>query len=128
MKKDVEHLLTTRFQVFADYPNSVYEIGDVIQGNCKQINGSYIVFNNYPHLFRKLQWFDGRTEAEMPKYIKSKNLNNTSSYFKIEKWDMENLEGYLDITKNYICPLTRYIPEYNFEPCSEVEYLENVKK
>jgi len=79
----IEDLLKPRYKVIADYPNSPYEIGDLLTNN-----GSFLItithfwdewgelqkqknFHEesdvlkYPHLFKKLKWWEERTPEEI---------------------------------------------------------------
>ena len=123
-----KQLLLPRFEVIADYPNSIYNIGDVLE--LKEITNSKIFHNNenflvgnffnqeelekYPHLFKKLQWYEKRKEEEMPKKVIF-NENPLEEYL-IEKWDMIHLFGYIDIKQRSGCDLTIFNTGYGYLP------------
>ena len=76
-----EELLQPRYRVIADYPKSFYKTGEIIKV-CK-INGDLIYcddngtrYSDYPHLFERLEWWEERSKAEMPFYIKSQDEGN----------------------------------------------------
>jgi len=82
-----------RFRVIADYPgmsrNGNYKVGDILIDDKKNAvrkeNGDPVFacdFEKYPHLFKKLKWWDGL--SEMPEYIFYKN-----EVHKIIKWNNE---------------------------------------
>ena len=63
------------------YPYSPFKIGDIITmnqiscngSNCCTINGvvySDVALDKYPHLFRRLKWWEFRDEKDMPGYVK----------------------------------------------------------
>lgn len=123
-----EELMRTRFLVTELYPGTSFSIGDIItmdSDSAKEIG--FITYSAYPHLFRKLNWWQRRTEQDMPEYIKTdpnwqpkykkdikikgevvkpfKILQDDYApcWFKEEKdvakWDMYNLAIYVPATK-----------------------------
>jgi len=68
-----EELMEPRIKIIADYPGAFAIVGSVWTEDCgvhyiqhhEELNA-----DKYPHLFRKLQWWEERTPEEMPKYIK----------------------------------------------------------
>lgn len=85
----IEDLMQPRYKVVADYPDSLSDIGTIIQEN----NSSKEWFDSledYPHIFKHLEWYEERKVADMPKYVKAPtgriakakfDLNGTSAYF-----------------------------------------------
>ena len=69
-----EELMQPRYEVIADYPGSEdeYEVGQIKQklaeNYCKYLD-------KYPHIFRRLNWWEHRTQDQMPEYVK---LTNTT--------------------------------------------------
>jgi len=83
-----EELLKTRYKVIAKYPFMSYKVGDVI--NEEKLG--YFQFNRdvwfskedmdtYPHLFRKLEWWEERAIEDMPEYVKIED-----KIIKVKKW------------------------------------------
>lgn len=87
MKTD--ELLKPRYKVIADYPNSKGNVGDILYQYIFETSetGLYTFVSNlesplsgynikpsdidkYPHLFRKMDWWEDRGMEEMPKYLK----------------------------------------------------------
>jgi hypothetical protein len=74
-KMTPEELLKTRYKVIADYPGQCFEKGEIIQGDV-----AYLISGegwskkdrmvDYPALFKKLEWWEGREPEEMPDWIK----------------------------------------------------------
>lgn len=134
MKTTIDHLLTPRFEVIADYPNSQFKVGEILDrdwaeypyGDESTESPNWKV-SNYPNLFRPLNWWEKRTEEEMPKYLKQVSDSGIMLYFMIGNWDMGNLTGIWDSNKTKGCSIKSYLPEYTFQPCSESEYLENLQ-
>jgi hypothetical protein len=91
-KISTEDLMKPRWKVIADYPNSPYKVGDLVQltdlgttflcTTTKEWDNANldIVDNNryfhieylekWNHLFQKLEWWMHRQESEMPEYVK----------------------------------------------------------
>lgn len=121
MKTTVDHLLTPRFEVIADYPGTMRNIGSVIDSDY-----TFLTHNDkgypaqFPHLFRPLQWWEKRTKEDMPKYLKEKRGNDLK-YYQVKKWGRENKKFTSDQSFGYT------LLDICFEPCSEEEYLANVK-
>jgi hypothetical protein len=72
--KKVEDLLRPRYKVIADYPNSTLSVDEIIEQI--EVEEGQFLFNmgfshNYPHLFKKLEWWEERKESEMLKYVKN---------------------------------------------------------
>lgn len=70
-----EELLKPRYKVIADYPNGVHKIGDTLT---HLIAGTFIneririkieLPQNYPVIFKPLQWWEERATEELPEYI-----------------------------------------------------------
>lgn len=78
MEDKVQKLLQPRYEVVADYPHSCHTTNSVIEPD----KNGFIAFTvhapnhcgipeAYPHLFRKLSWWERREESEMPGYVKN---------------------------------------------------------
>lgn len=65
----IEKLTEARFKVIADWPGCTYVIGDILTPIITQIGN----LNKYPHLFRRLYWYEERNLEELPKYIKMRD-------------------------------------------------------
>jgi hypothetical protein len=88
-------LLQPRFEVIADYPDSRFKVGQIIETSTKLITekdvglflrGLKYNFEKHPHLFRKLHWWEKRTEDQMPNRVKYKEL-----IFEVVNWNMKKL-------------------------------------
>lgn len=94
-----EELLKPRIKIIAPWPQNPinpFHVGDILLkngihftriSNPKSIHEKEI--DIYPHLFRKLDWWEERKLEDMPEYVKQppemKFLSNT--VFKIDSWD-----------------------------------------
>ncbi len=86
MDKSIDHLLKPRYKVIADYPDSKFKVGEILfVPNPKEFPNWFQTnrrFNNegrfeavleaYPHIFKKLEWWEHRTIEELKsiKYVK----------------------------------------------------------
>ena len=71
----VEELLKPRWKVIADYPKSLYHVGDILNGGWRSEDLIYCDhdgprWSHYPHLFKKLEWWEERKPEDMPQYLK----------------------------------------------------------
>lgn len=99
MKQTID-LMKPRYRVIADWPSlDEIVIGDIIEG---EIFESESLFNtpmhDFPHLFKKLEWWEDRDESEMPEYVKA---NKGVMKFDIEQWN-----DWLAVTKSIFLPAT----------------------
>jgi len=116
----IENLLKQRFEVIADFPMNNLPIGFIIYSeNLKAID-----FEKFPHLFKKLKWFEKRNESEMPIFLKHSIDKEKFTFHKIEKWDMQYMFGFTNIEKREVCDLRTWADDYNYLPATEEEYLQ----
>ena len=122
----MKELEKPRFKVIADYPRSIFKIDEIIDNGYEFIFGDAdgLKYSDFPHLFKKLNWWENRTEKEMPEYLKYRlNLDNENwIYHKIVKWNMEILNGILDIRKREGCDLRIWSSEHGYFPATKEEY------
>lgn len=119
-----EELMKPRFEIIADYPNNdLGEVGQIIYRDwCYRINGLEWRISDFPHLFRKLNWWEHRDIEDMPKRLISKAFANeetkevSDEVFEVEEWDMEQLVGWTNKTKRECCSLLSWNPEYGYFP------------
>ena len=96
-----ENFMMPRYKLIEDYPNSEFRVGDVLEfkhihpypnyslkfGVDKIVFPEYI--DDFPHLFKKLQWWEDRNPEEMPKYLKMisyiKPCTNNPENFELKK-------------------------------------------
>lgn len=77
----VEELMKPRWKVIADFPyNQAFDVGEIVTG-IKHWNYDhqyyiaphpYDIFdpNDYPAIFKELDWWEERKEEDMPKFLK----------------------------------------------------------
>ena len=118
-------LLQPRYEVIADYPKSDFKVGQIIQCSDDLVNdkdvGAFLRkfkynFDKYPHLFKKLNWWEHRKIEDMPKKLICKAIQNDTEVQKIESWDMEILVGWTNKEKRECCSLLYFNPEYSYFP------------
>lgn len=103
-----EELLKPRYKVTAPYPDCPFEVGQIIPMVVKErfpfafeehidekeywfsnlykhdecsILYSELVFNQYPHLFKPLQWWEDRRPENMPEYVSYKFMSQSKPIF-----------------------------------------------
>ena len=123
--KNVDELMSPRYEQIADYPGNDIEVGEVFEPN---EHFPEIYLKKYPHLFRKLSWWEHRKPEEMPEYL-SHTIQGKTTYHKIICWDMSNLNyiiGYEDERNG--CNLGIWAKEYTYQPATEQDYLNYLKQ
>ena len=130
---NAKELLIPRFEVVEDYPNSTIKKGSIITPineknlhyDCIQDHLCNLIFKpeRYPHLFRKLNWWEKRTKEQMPKKLISLSKKDAEGFLlenqeihNILDWDMNGLHGYTNIEKREVCCLVSWNPEYSYIP------------
>jgi len=72
-------LMTPRYELIADYPSNYCEVGTIIE--CPNFDHDFTkkaweeVIDKYPHLFRKLNWWEHRKVEDMPKRLICKAIS-----------------------------------------------------
>ena len=79
-----EQLMQPRYKVINTWPRSGFPVGLVFEGTiltdlCK----STIKCDQFPHLFKRLEWWEERKPDDMPEYVK----NNNGEVMKVTKWE-----------------------------------------
>lgn len=117
-----------RFEVIETYPKSKFKKGDILEripnatndwynADKSLINADILLdeIEQYPHLFRKMNWWEKRTAEQMPKKVMS-ILDNKGDTFEIQVWDMEILVGWINKKERTCCSLLTFKPEYGYVP------------
>lgn len=74
----IEQLMKSRFKVVADYPNSPFRCGDILEivadpvdkWYCYRTGRTYNVeVKSYPKVFQSIEWWQDRNPEEMPEYV-----------------------------------------------------------
>lgn len=112
----VQELLKPRYKVVALWPSTDFVLGQIIT-NLGESAIRY--YDEWPHLFKKLEWWRGRKIEEMPEYLKLRGQN----------WVFKPIKYLLPF--EVICPdeetktFTHQLQ--NFIPATETEYLSYLK-
>lgn len=109
-KEQIEKLLLPRFEVIADYPNSQYKVGDILDGAQAIVLADN--FRKYPHLFRELKWWEKRGASELPEYF-----NYKGSIFKVKKWNLKDEQGWIVLSEG-----GNWYYRDSIQPATEAEY------
>jgi hypothetical protein len=123
-----KELMQPRFEVIETYPKSKFKKGDILEripnatndwynADKSLINADILLeeIEQYPHLFRKMNWWEKRTVDQMPKKVMS-ILDDKGDTFDIQEWDMEILVGWIDKKERSCCSLLTFKPEYGYVP------------
>lgn len=100
MSKTVEELLKPRIKCVIRYPDSPFPVGAILEQDFEESNiynyldslNRYWMLEDpqlYPEVFKKLEWWEGRTLKEMPAYVKvirEDCAKDTGLYCKVYKW------------------------------------------
>lgn len=85
-----EELLLPRYKVIADYPGSIFKIGEIIEQDYMEENRPVFdmeFFLKYPNIFKKLEWWEDRKIDDLPEYVKFIRLDNGQlKVVKVTEW------------------------------------------
>jgi len=125
---NAKDLMQPRFEVIETYPKSKFKKGDILEripnatndwynADKSLINADILLdeIEQYPHLFRKMNWWEKRTTDQMPKKVMS-IFDDKGDTFEIQEWDMEILVGWIDKKERSCCSLLTFKPEYGYVP------------
>lgn len=95
-----EELLKPRYQVIADYPGRLFRLGQICSWEQftmdSEEDAPIYFFENFTHLFRKLNWWEERKpeELESVEYVKTLAGNSVRKVQEINTfWDKVMFEG-----------------------------------
>jgi hypothetical protein len=120
-KVSVEDLLKPRYRVIADYPGSQFTVGQIIQKQ-KYMDGKWHVKGflnepeNYPDIFKPLEWWEEREPEEMPQYVKSEHRKRVAK----ARFDMNDTSAWFMFLDGEVHP---YAPGTEWLPATETDYL-----
>ena len=89
MSLTTEELMRPRWEVIADYPNSVEYIGSVIENKDPEH------YDLYPSTYRPLSWWEHRLLYEMPQYVKA-SPGHYNGFF-VEELSQPNSGGWVRV-------------------------------
>lgn len=130
-KELIENLLKPRVKLIAPVPFIEDEVSTILVSNQQGIflhpthdeGSAYCIIwedlEQYPHLFKRLEWYEERQESEMPQYIRIKNTHTISF---VEEWDLKSDMG-------WICRVARHWHHKDaLLPATEQEYINQNKQ
>ena len=107
-----KELLNPRYEVIANYPGCPVVVGEIID-----VSNIFVKeLDKYPHLFRRLNWWEKRTVDQMPKRLICKAIQGDTEIMEIEELDMDILVGWLNKKERTCCSLRAFSPEYGYFP------------
>jgi hypothetical protein len=118
-----KELMNPRFEVIADFPDSHYgAIGTILDRdwakypNDDETQKAIWKISDFPHLFRKLNWWEKRTAKQIPKKLICKAIKDDTQVHEIESLDMDILFGWISKKERVGCGLHSFNPEYGYFP------------
>lgn len=91
-----EELMRPRYKVIAGYPSNQNKVGDIItiqRSTRDQVELVCGWYDKFPHLFKKLEWWEEREIEEMPEYVKVVIDDKPGFVHKVEGWVGNNAYG-----------------------------------
>jgi hypothetical protein len=137
-----KELLIPRYLVIGDFPfNTYYKQGQIISIPTDQYARTedgepvfYCDFDKYPDIFQRLQWWQGRTPEEMPKYVKIDNdIRKVYKHFTFIMLDGEysgehSIDGVCSFEETNNDHTEHQFCRYDMcEPATESDYITNKK-
>lgn len=132
-----EELLKPRYKVIADYPGCPYEKGTILipdeKGELYSVEHGYswshvkIMQNDarkFSHLIKKVDWYEGRELADLPKYLQANQSWGSIKQYSIQEVKHYSGKGIYDHVR-LINGQASYLGY--FLPATEEEYLEYQK-
>lgn len=128
-----EELLKVRYKAIAGWPgNTKYEIGDILKGYSPGCGGGNLIVNdkgesiwlspeNFPTLFKKLEWWEDRKESDMPEFLKYATKEHSAKHFVVYpvKFIRERY-GWTCVVERTIIPHGNYLKDKL--PATKEEY------
>lgn len=136
-------LLQPRYIVEANYPNSPFQVGDilVVKHHTMYKDGevfaledddnvsSWITYaKDFPNIFRKLNWWEHRELDEMPRWVKWKHKDDKrrSKHVIEVHWSIK--DGELMIKRSIYSDAYWFkVSDYEITPATKEEYLNYLK-
>jgi hypothetical protein len=114
-------LLAPRYKVIALFPNTDFEVGEIIEPGDR---AAIKFYDTYPHLFRRLHWSEYRQPEEMPTHIRFGNLESRHRIYAVKKYDLQGIDvghpgAWAVEPDDYWLPLTN---AHNCYPATAAEY------
>lgn len=121
-----QELMVPRFKVIADYPYCPVKVNEQLENVTESL---YVIskvgeneniwhlseIEKFPHIFKKLNWWESRKPEDMPKQVFCKAID-INEVFDIEEWDMQLNVGWVNKERRECCDLRAFTPEYGYFP------------
>lgn len=133
MKLTPEQLLHPRYEVIADYPNSIFNVGHILTQNTQNKNRFEVIIdyitgyawvNNpekYPNIFHKLEWWEKRNIEDMPEYVKGKSLIS-GNYGVVKIYNWQHFDGWWKANNKHVISEDVFNLYEYIEPATETDY------
>jgi hypothetical protein len=106
-----EELLKPRYKVIADFPGMEdygLKVGEIVDSSFHRDLISNLNFlNKYPHLFKKLEWWEEREEGDLPKYLKS---FNSDTFYKVLKYNVTSGDVWVESFNGISISIIHFVP------------------
>jgi len=131
MNKAIDDLLRPRYKVIADYPDNEFEVGEILPDDVVSNEEDEIL--KYPHLFKKLEWWEERQISEMPEYVKlpAWHDENETEFLHVDgknSWHHFNEAGYFGIKHRSGGGLYVGYERSKFLPATEADFINYQKQ
>jgi hypothetical protein len=129
---------TPRYEVIAEYPQGAWAIGTILvpdeNGEMYSKKHGYSQssiclfledIDKYPHLFRKLKWWELIPKQSLPEYVKGRLLDSIGNgVFKVV-WKVERKTLWV---REHDHKCFSYFLDCDLQPATESEYKEYINK
>lgn len=123
--RTVEELMKPRVKCIANDTSGDFEVGEILYPDS---DGFYYLYNDvgrwrlypeqYPHLFRRLEWWEERSPEDMPEYVK---YASTGKVYKAIKY--KNGNSIVQIMDDFWkIPMWNQLGEPYWIPATEQDY------
>lgn len=120
-EQKVADLLKPRWKVLGRYPDSPFQIGIIGYGKTFNTAGNAkFHFEDYPLIFRKLEWWEEREEKDMPQYVKWNYIPNVDD--KVMEGCVEKVTRYVQNGYGVVIGNDTVIATKYYLPATETEY------
>lgn len=145
-------LLKPRYEVISDFWDSPFKVGQIVNFNLYSDGIGYKTcidgltlrglddFEKYPHLFRKLSWWEHISLEQLPMYVKLEKKPDNGSYWevgaimKVKQWGILSKDAEQGMKKyNYSKWYCIIEPRHHYNaaelsPSNKTEYHQYIKQ
>lgn len=125
-----KELMYPRWELIANFPFCILRLGEVVTelpssneyeriftyGDKRRFYKLDHCPEDYPHLYKKLEWWDRRPEEDMPKKVICKAIPGDQEVIEVLRWDMNMLFGFVNAETRTGVDLTCFVPEHGYFP------------